>query len=215
VTAIVHAPDPTRQIRVNGIATLEVNPDVVDVTMTLLVLRDRPKAALASLREQQEPLVAALMGAGVAEGDLRLGHINVMPNHRAYPNSHIIDGYNASITLVATLDDFEQIGDVMEAAASRDVSQIHTRFRSTKLADKKKEVREMALKATRDKAEQMASSMKVELAEVLAIEEVAGNSAPWGAVGNENMYAPASRGDKLLPGAIELSLTLEVAYALD
>jgi uncharacterized protein YggE len=212
---LVEAGQPARQIRVNGIATMEVNPDVVDLTLTLSVSRARPKSALTTLHAQQTKLVAALIKAGVANAELRLSHVNVSPRHKPHPNSHVIDGYSASVTLVATLSEFERLGDVMEAAASHEVSQMYTRFRSTKLTEKKKQVREMALKATRDKAGQIATSMQVELGEVLAIEEVVGNGALWGAVGNENMYAPARAGEKLQPGAIELSLTVEVAYALE
>ncbi len=214
VAAIVEAGKPARQIRVNGIATMEVNPDVVDLTMTLSVLRARPKAALTILHAQQTKLVAALIKVGVANAELRLSHVNVSPRHKPHPNSHVIDGYSASVTLVATLGEFELLGEVMEAAASHQVSQMYTRFRSTRLTEKKRDVREMALKATRDKARQIATSMQVELGSVLVVEEVAGTGALWGAVGNENMYAPARSGDKLQPGAIELSLTLEVAYAL-
>ena len=214
VHAVVAAGQPARQIRVNGIATMEVNPDVVDLTLTLSVLRSRPKAALTTLHAQQTKLVAALIKAGVANAELRLSHVDVSPRHKPHPNSHVIDGYSASVTLVATLSAFELLGDVMEAAASHEVSQMYTRFRSTKLTEKKKEVRELALKATRDKARQIATSMKVELAELLSVAEVAGTSAGWGAVGNENMYVPARAGEKLQPGAIELSLTLEAAYAL-
>ena len=215
VHAVIEASQPPRQIRVNGIATLEVNPDVVDLTMTLSITRERPKAAVSELRDQQGPLVAALVKAGVDEPELRLSYINVMPHNKPYPDSHIVDGYSASITLVASLRDFARIGDVMEAAASHGVSQLYTRFRSTKMIEKKKEAREMALQATRDKAQQIATSMHVELGNVLVVEEVAGNAASWGAVSNENMYAVAAQGEKLQPGAIELSLTLEVAYALE
>jgi hypothetical protein len=186
---------------------------VVDLTMTLSTSGPRPKAALAALHGKQGPLVSALRDAGVVDADLRLGHVDVAPVYKPHPQSHLVDGYEASITLVATLHDFARIGDVMEAAADHDVSRIHTRFRSTTLTEKKKEVREMALAAARDKAQQIAKSMGVELAGVLSVSELAGSSTPW-AIGNENAYAPVARDEILQPGAIELSLTLEVAYRL-
>jgi uncharacterized protein YggE len=214
-STVVQASTPIRQISVNGIATMEVNPDVVDLSLTLSVVRASPKPALTTLRAEQTKLVEALKEAGVAETDLRLGHIDVSPRYRPHPNSHLVDGYEASVTLVITLHDFDELGDVMEAAARHGVSRMYTRFRSTELAAKKKEVRELALQATRDKARQIATSMKVELGEVLTVAETGITGGLWGAVGNENVYAPARPGQKLQPGAIELSLTLEATYALN
>jgi len=212
---VVEAGTPVRQIRVNGIATMEVNPDVVDLTMTLSVMRASPKAALTTLQAEQARLVAALNEAGVTETQLRLGHVDVSPRYKAHPHDREIDGYESSVTLVATLGDFGQLGDVMQTAAGHDVSRMYTRFRSTELAAKKRQVREMALEATRDKARQIASSMHVDLGDLLTVAEVAGTGALWGAVGNENAYARASPDGKLQPGAIELSLTLEATFALN
>lgn len=212
---IVEAKTPVRQIRVNGIATMEVNPDVVDLTLIVSETRASPKEALSALKVDQSRLVDALIETGVAEAQLRLSHVNVSPRYKPHPHDNQIAGYDASVTLVATLSDFDKLGDVMQVAASHDASRMYTRFRSTQLTQKKREVREMALEATRDKARQIATSMNVEIGDLLTVAEVAGTGGFWGAVGNENAYAPARPDGKLQPGAIELSLTLEATFALN
>jgi uncharacterized protein YggE len=215
VHAVVNVPATPRQIKVNGIATLEVNPNVVDVTLTLEVQGPRPKEAVAGLESKRKTLVPALRSAGVSADELRLSHVNVTPVHKRHPDSHVIDGYRASITLVATLKDFSRIGDLMDTAAAHEVSRMHTHFRSTKMAEMKVRVREMALQAARSKANQVATSMKVALGDLLAVEELARDTPSWGALSNANAFAPAQSSDApLQPGALPITLTVVVTYGL-
>jgi len=215
VHSVVNATAMPRQIKVNGIATLEVNPDVVDLTLTLEVQGARPKEAVTGLEAQRKPLVAALLAAGVPVDELRLSHVNVTPVHKRHPDNHVIDGYRASVTLVATLKDFARIGDIMDTAATHQVSRMHTHFRSTKMPEMKLRVREMALEAARRKAAQVATSMKVVLGDLLAVEELARDAPRWGAPSNMNAFAPAQGSDApLQPGALPISLTVVVSYEL-
>ncbi len=94
-----------------------------------------------------------------------------------------------------------------------------TQFRSTELQAKKRELRDMALEAARDKARQSAAALEVELGSVISIEEIGrSDRANWGMEGNvfanEYRSASAAEGDALIPGAVPLSLTVEVEYAI-
>ncbi len=214
INTVVREAEPIRQIKVNGIATVEVNPDVVDIGITLAITRQSPKEAVSELAAQRTALVDALYKAGVGRDELRLGHLDVYPVHKKHPDNHLIDGYRASLTLEVSLTDFERIGELMELAANHEVRRMHTRFRSTKMPQMKNQARALALEAAGKKAEQMAAALRLRVGEVLTIEELA-RSSSWGP-SNVNAFRPASSSGapQLQPGAIPLRLTLEVSYRL-
>jgi uncharacterized protein YggE len=204
----------SRHIEVDGIATLEVAPDVVDVTVTLTTQGASPRAAVAALNGHRDGLVSGLLGAGVKRDQLRLGHLQVGPNYRPHPDSHLIDGYDASITLVASTENFELVPALMEAAAAHEASRMSTNFRSTRMAEMKKRARDLALEAAREKANQVAEHMGVQLGELLAVEERSSEGS-WGGFSNENMFVPAAGSEApLAPGALPLKLTVVVRYGL-
>ena len=57
----------------------------------------------------------------------------------------------ASITVTICTGEFDRVGEIMETAAAAGVTQMSTNFRSTKLEELKKQVRDMALQAAKDK----------------------------------------------------------------
>ena len=92
-----------------------------------------------------------------------------------------------------------------------------SRYRSTRLPDKRQAVRELALQAAADKAEQSAAMMGVRLGTVTAIEEISRRHSGRGmpAISNHFDDGPSPSQDGLLmPSSIDLTLTVEVRYAL-
>ena len=206
------------ELSVDGIASLQVVPNVVDVSMTLSVEKSRPKPAMAGLRTQQAALIAALQSAQVTRAQLALSNVDLHPVYHSHPRNHETRGYEASVTIVVELRDFARIAEVMETGASIGVRRMSTRFRSTELPRLKKRVRELAFQAASAKAAQIAGLMNVKLGRIVKLSEgQSGNG--WGASpfanynANEFVAAPTSQ-DKILPGAQPLTLTVQVSYEL-
>jgi len=203
-------------VLVNGIATLDIRPDVADVTITLSIERPRPNAALSELRTQRDALVASLSEIGISGVDLRSSHTGVSTVYETRGGREI-RGYEASQTFVASLTDFEKIGDVLERAAAFELASMRTSYRSTRMTEKKLELREMALRAAELKATQSVEVLDVTLGPVISIEETGRNSAGWGtsmnSIGND-FSAEGPTGAPVEPGAIPMTLTVEVGYAL-
>ncbi len=201
---------------VNGIASIDLRPDVADVTITLSVERPRPNAALSELRTQREGLIASLAELGVSVVNLRSSHTGVSTLYE-FRGDREIRGYQATQTFVASLTDFDGVGDVLERAAAFDLGSMHTRYRSTHMPEKKRELREMALRAAELKAQQSAKVLDVTLGSVLSIEETGRNAAGWGTNANfvENDFnTEGSTGAPIEPGAVPMTLTVEVRYAI-
>ncbi|MCB9748396.1 MAG: SIMPL domain-containing protein [Myxococcales bacterium] len=203
---------------VNGIATIEVVPDVLDVTVQLALERASPRDAVQALRAEQDALIAALNADGFSGESLRVSHSGVSPVYETIAGTSRIRGFEASVSLVICVQDFDRVGEVLERVAGFELRHLSTHFRSTKIAEKKRELRAMALEAARAKAEQSATLMGVQLAEVLSIEETQRNDSPgWGSLANfaANEYvATGASAEPSMPGAVSLSLAVEVGYAL-
>ena len=206
---------PKGQLTTTGTATLDVVPDMADVTMTLTIEEPKPKDAVSALRKRQAHLIAALRAAGVEDADLHLSQIRLSPVYD--PNWQVsrIRGYAASITVTASTKEFDRIGDIVEGAASAGVSDLATSFRVTDLASLKKKVRELALAAARDNAAQMAHAMDVGLVRVVQLGE-----APQGALWAYGSMLPNlelradAKGAFLQPELQPLTMTVTVTYEL-
>lgn len=205
-------------VSVDGIASIDVVPDVADVTIQVAIERPSPSEAVAVMREREAELVAALAEAGVTGSELRTSHTTVSPLYSDYPHSNRIRAYEASITVVASVCEFERIGDVLEQASRHDVRRMSTQFRSTQITAKKIQLRDMALAAAQAKAEQSVHALDATLGPVLSIQEGGQTGfGGWGALDNfvANDYAsPEAPDEPLVPGAIKLRLTVHVEYGL-
>jgi uncharacterized protein YggE len=206
-----------RVIDVSGHARLDVPPDRVDLTLGLEQKRPTPRAAVAELVRKREQLIAGLRRQGIRSDDLVLSQVSLNPSY----NHQAIDGYVAGVTLVATLHDSSRIGEVMEVAAGAGVTRISSATRTTQQVAMKKKVRELALRAAREKAEQIARTLGVRLGAVQAVRETQHESwsgSRWWSSGMENNVVsqqPPSVAESLVaPDWIQLHLGLSVTFAI-
>ncbi|MFT4977219.1 MAG: hypothetical protein ACI8S6_003124 [Myxococcota bacterium] len=218
-----HAEGPAARVEaghvlVDGIATIQVIPDVVDMNLTLTAEHSSPREAVAALRAQQEALLVALPGAAGSDAEIHAGQLRLSTDWRRFHERREAPVHTASMTIVVSLAALDRMGEVLSVGTEHGVTSASSRYRSTVLPEKKKAVRVLALRAAADKAEQSAALMGVHLGEVVSIEEISGGWG-WGGGGVENNFVAApsatpSTPGAAMPGAIDLSLTVEVRYAL-
>jgi uncharacterized protein len=203
---------------VTGTAVLEVSPDCADLTMTIVGEGARPGQATAAVQQQQQVLVEALAKIGVGGADLKLSYLLLDPVYAqttlGIPTQRIT-GYRAEVTVTATTKRFELVGPIMEAGANAGASSMSSQFRRGDLPELKKQVREMALKAAKEKAVQTAKALGIELGRIVTVAETP-NGTMWGSayfpqVANEAVSRP---GGGTLGGALQ-SLTLDVTLGFE
>jgi uncharacterized protein YggE len=210
--------DKPGSMTVTGTAVLEVSPDCADLTMTIVGEGARPGQATAAVQKQQQELVLALKKIGVEGSDLKLSYLRLDPVYAQTPfgiAAPKITGYRAEVTVTATTRRFEQVGPIMEAGANAGASSMSSQFRRSDLPELKKQVREMALKAAKEKAAQTAKALGIELGRIVTVAETP-NGMMWGSayfpqVANEAVARPASG---TLGGALQ-SLTLDVTVGFE
>jgi uncharacterized protein YggE len=212
--------DRPGQMAVTGTATLEVSPDCADLTMTISADGAKPGDATKSVEAKEHALVDALVQLGVAQSDLKLSYLTLNPVYEPNPEGWAqikVHAYRAEITVTATTHDFSRVAPIMDAGAEAGASAMSSAFRRSDLADLKKKVREMALAAAKDKAEQTAHALGIKLGRILAVSE-----APAGRVWDNayfpqaaaNVQARAENGGVALGGTTQ-ALTLDISISFE
>lgn len=202
---------------VTGTATLEVSPDCADLTMTVSAEAARPGAAATALAKKQQGLVDAMKALGIETGSLKISYVTLNPLYRGVTME--VRGYRAEVVITATTKQFDQIASMMESAANTGVTAMSTQFRRSDIVALKKQVREMALKAAREKAQSTASALGIDLGRVTAVAEATGGMM-WQSsyfpnfVANEAAQAPTVVQNITLGGALQ-PLTLDVTVGFE
>ena len=207
---------------VAGTATLEVSPDCADMTMTLSADGARAGVAATALAKKQQAVIAAMQQLGIGAGDIKLSHVTLNPIYRHYPHELKVATYRAEITITVTTKKFDQVPGMMEAAANAGASSVSTAFRRSDLPELKKRVREMALRAAREKAELTAKTLGIELGRVTTVAEVPAGHMWRSAyfpnyVANVRESAPASASvdQAAVIGAASQTLTLDISISYE
>jgi uncharacterized protein YggE len=225
---VIQLPAPPAEIdkpgvmTVNGQATLEVSPDCADMTVTISSDHLIPGSAAKSLEAKKLALIASLQKLGIENGQVKLSYLNLDPIYAQNPQGWAmlkVATYRASITLTATTRDFSKIGDMMSVAASAGASSMSTAFRRSDLPELKKKVRDMALTAAKEKAQQTASTLGIKLGRITAVAENQGgymwSSQYFPQVANSmdtvNNQAAIVLGGSLQPLTLDVNITFELA----
>lgn len=214
----VEHPERPGGMTVTGTAVLDVSPDCADLTMTIVGEGARPGQATAAVQKQQQELVAALKKLGVEGADLKLSYLRLDPVYAQTSlgiQTQRITGYRAEVTVTATTKRFELVGPIMEAGANAGASSMSSQFRRSDLPELKKQVRDLALKAAKEKAAQTAKALGIELGRIISVAE-APNGSMWSnayfpQVANEAIARPSAG---VLGGPLQ-SLTLDVTIGYE
>ncbi len=211
--------DKPGTMTVTGTAVLEVSPDCADLTMTIVGEGARPGVATAAVQRQQGELVAALKQIGVDGPALKLSYLRLEPVYAQTTlgiQTQRITGYRAEVTVTASTKKFELVGPIMEAGANAGASSMSSQFRRSDLPELKKQVREMALKAAKEKAAQTARTLGIELGRIVTVAE-APSGTMWGSAyfpQVANMAVERASGNTLGGALQTLSLDVTIGFEL-
>jgi len=201
-----------RGFTVSGTATLEAVPDIADLRATISVENPSAREATRLARQRQDAARAALDKAGVEPSDLSLGHLQLTPIY--HPKSGALLRYQAAAALTVSTHDFDRLAGLMEALGAAGATQMATTFRVSDLPALKKKVRQMAGKAAREKAGELASAVGFDLGEVRAVVEAPGDGWGWNGV-YANAIATEAAPSAPHGDLTSITLTVTVTYDLD
>jgi uncharacterized protein YggE len=225
---------PMNTIAVTGIARLDVEPDEASVTFTFTSTEKKVSKAHDLTRERTDRFVAALKELGVPKKDIVFGYSSYSPDYvyqEGKPQKLVT--FTTSTTLIVKTGDFSKIPAIVDAGVSSGLTSLGgIEFYSTRLPEHKKTVRDMAVKAAREKAGQIAKGLDIKLGKAVSVSEGAWHaSAGRGYGGYRGWYDPLenvaqqvsvagsgagqeSQGP-VSPGTTPLNLTLDVVFEIE
>ena len=213
-------------IWVNGTGEVTVTPDIATLSLGIEAQADTVAEAQEQAAMAMEAVMATLDDNGVAEKDIQTRYFSIYQVTRwdDYTDEQVVTGYRVSNMVMAKIrtlavESFSldyKVGTVIDAvaAAGGDYTRINNiSFSVDDPTPYYEEARQEAVADARAKAEQLADLAGVNLGKPTYISE--GTIYPpvvYRDAGME-MMAPAPT-TPISPGEIELSLTVQVAYAI-
>lgn len=185
----VDTSNDSKTITVTGIAKLDVPPDLAQIHLTFSSTKRKIKQAHNIVQQQVQMFNNSLQSLGIKSEQLKSGHTSYNPDYY-YPDNgpRKISTFTASVSMFVELKNFELIPEVIDAAIEQDVFQLNNiKFSSTKLPEFKKQVRDMAIKAAKDKAEQIVQGFDSTLGKLIHTTETAYDASTGSRYGLENV----------------------------
>jgi len=205
-------------IWVNGEGKVTVTPDIATLSLGIEAQAATVAEAQAQAAVAMDAVRTALTENGVADKDIQTQYFSIYQVTRwdDNKNEEIVIGYRVTNMVTAKIRDIEQAGPVIDAvaAAGGDYTRINNiSFSVDDPTPYYADARQKAMADAKAKAEQLADLAGVNLGKPTYISE--GTVSPpvvYRDAGMEAM-APAPT-TPISPGEIDLSLTVQVAYAI-
>jgi uncharacterized protein YggE len=209
-----------RTITVNGDAKVTSKPDLAIIALSVVTQGQTVKQVTTENNQKMNKIIDEIKKVGVEAKDITTSQYNLYPEYR-YPDNRSpqITGYKLDQEIsvkVRVLDKVEEVLDNGIKAGANQVGQLM--FDIDDASPLKKEARELAFKAAKEKAQEMASAAGVRLGRVVTFSE-----------GNE--YIPPSPYPNMLmgkaeamdvaqapsiePGSKELRINVSVTYEIE
>jgi uncharacterized protein len=208
-----------RRIVVTGTGEARARPNIAVISAGVVVQSETASAALAENTRAMEAVLRQLSTAGVAEEDVQTSQFSVMPLYERQPPEREstapprIIGYQVSNQVTARVREIDRLGAVLDALVSAGATNIDGPwFDISDPAQVLGEARDAAVADALARARRYAAAARVELGEIISIEET-GTFAP---PPRPMMRAEAMAADvPIAPGQTELSASVTVTFAIE
>jgi len=223
------------QINVSGSAEVKVAPDEIHLSVGVETRDENLDVARRQNDERISSTLAFLKGSGVKDKDVQTDFISVEPEYD-YNKSHVRPmAYIVRKSIEIRLTAITNFEGIVTGLLTNGVNYVHgIEFRTTQLRKYRDQARAMAIKAAKEKADDMASALGMKCGKVCNI-NVNDWSGGWGWPGNNwgvrwgNGYssqnavqnlgdhggAADSAGETFSVGQISVSATVNVSFLIE
>lgn len=158
-------------ISVFGSSLVRVDPDVVSLSFAVSIINQHPKEAFQEVRKASQNVRKYLEQADV--GEIGASHVNISQTFRYAAGEHKFVGYTAKVGFQVLLRQLDRMEDVLSGIIDAGVNEITSvDFQTTRLKEIRAEARRRAISAAREKAENYCDAAKVNLGQIIHIEDV-------------------------------------------
>ncbi|MCH7577305.1 MAG: SIMPL domain-containing protein [Chloroflexi bacterium] len=209
--------DDAGGISVSGQGIAVAAPDIASLSLGVSTVRDSARQARDDAASLVTELIASLEENGIAEEDYHTSRFSIDPEIDFRPSGEqVIRGYRVTSILAVTVRDLDRVGEVIDDAVDAVGDPIRVQgvtFSIEDAAALQSEARALAMADAKTKAEELAALAEVDLGKPIAISESSGGGPPpvfFGAAQlAQDVETPIS------PGQLEITVSVQVSYAID
>jgi uncharacterized protein YggE len=207
-------------IWVTGEGKVTAVPDIATLRLGIEAEEATVAEAQSQASEAMDRVMTALMDNGVAEKDIQTQYFSI---HRVTrwdrdKEEEVIIGYRVTNIVTAKIRDIDKAGIIIDAVAvaGGDLTRVDSiSFSVDDPSDYYDEAREEAMAEARNKAQQLANLAGVSLGKATYISESTPFAPPiYRDVAEAVITAPAAPTTPISPGEMEISLNIQVVYAI-
>jgi len=203
---------------VSGEGKVTVTPDIATLNVGITAQAASVAEAQSQAAEAMNRVMTALTDNGVAKKDIQTQHFSIEQVTRwdEEKQQEVVVGYRVTNMVTAKIREIDKTGSIIDAvaAAGGDYTRINNlSFSVDDPTPYYEEARQEAMADARAKAEQLAELSGVELGKPTYISE----NTPIFPIYPYRAYeaaAPAPMPTPISPGEVEISLTVQVVYAI-
>lgn len=207
-------------IWVSGTGKVTVVPDIATLRLGIEAQEASVAEAQSKATEAMNRVMDALDDYGVAEKDIQTQYFSIQKVTRwdNVKQEEVVIGYRVSNVVSAKIRDIDKAGEIIDAVAEAggDLTRIDSiAFSVDDPSAYHEEAREKAMAEAKDKAKQLANLADVTLGKPAYISESIQAPPPiYPRVMYEGAPVPAPAAAPISPGETEISLTIQVIYAI-
>jgi len=210
-----------RTITVSAEGKITAKPDIAIVELAVVSEGATVKAVTKDGNEKMKKVIDAVKAIGIEDKDIASTRYSLYPRYNYEGNrSPRITGYSLDQEITVKIRDLEKVEDVLDTGISSGANQVgQLRFDIDDMTKIKKEAREKAFTAAKEKALDMASAAGVNLGRVVTFYEDSGYNPPMYA--NYAMEvkamdsAMATEEATIEPGSKDINLSVSVTYEIE
>lgn len=167
---------------VTGQGEVSTTPDRAEINLGIQVNESTVKAAQDKGNQIINKITQDVLALGIDRGDIKTVNYSLYPNYDYRSGSQKITGYALNVNLQVKAQDFSKINQIVDTATTDGANQVGGV--TFTLSDEKKrevedQVREVAIKRAKEKAESLARLSGVKLGKIINVsEDQASNGNP-------------------------------------
>ncbi len=222
---------PSRQISVVGKGEKSVKPDVAVLSFAVVTAGKKLKTVQDENSQKSSAVIDFLKSKGVAEKDLKTTYYQISPQYQYYDNPPCysspcparrppeIVSYEVKNRVEIKVRDLNKVDELLEGVVEKGVNDVDSvKFQIDDEDALLAEVRELAIKDARARAEKLAKDLGVRLGRVLSFYE-GGQVQPYaqdvyGMGGATGMSMKAVVAPSIQPGEQEIQSNVTITYEL-
>jgi len=213
---------PTETVSSNGVAAIEVMPDLISVNFNVETSEESAKAAKDANAEIVDAVIVALIKEGFDRDEIVTQNFNVREEFDWSKNVRTSTGFKAthSIKVEFSTDDSDKIGETIDAGVDNGalLSYINFELSQDLQNEYKSEALKLAAQDARIKAEAIAEGLGVNIGRVVSTTSSDFGYYPWIAyetLGTDKAISGSEIETNVQPGTQEVNARVSVTYKLN